>query len=67
MFKKLKGRIISDVINEIIDEFKNLCFEWDAKTEVKKELNEDVTFEVGVGSGLRKAIMKAYDIKQKYK
>lgn len=63
MFNRLKRKIIQ----EVIDELKSLCIECDIKTEEKRELNEDATFEAGVGYGLRKAIRKASDMKTKYK
>lgn len=63
MFNRLKR----EVIQEVIDELQDLCIEYDSKREVKSSLNEDVTFEAGIGSGLRKAIGKAREVKSKYK
>ena len=63
MLNKLKRKIITEVINELQD----LCNEYDAKLGVKVGLDEDVTYEAGVCSGIRKAIGKVYDIKSKYR
>ena len=62
MFNGLKRQVIQEVINELQD----LCIEHDAKIEVKNGSGEDVTFEAGIGSGLRQAIGRAYNIKNKY-
>ena len=63
MFNGLKRK----AIQEVIDELKVMCIEYDIKIEEKRESNKDATFEAGVGSGLRKAIRKASDVKTKYK
>ena len=63
MFNKLKREIIQEVINE----FQDLCIKYDAEIGAKIELDKDVTFETGIGIGLRKAIGIAYDIKYKYR
>lgn len=63
MFNSLKR----EVIQEVIDELQCLCIEYDAKREVKSSLGEDVTLEIGTGSGLRKAIGRVYDLKDKYR
>jgi len=63
MFNGLKRQVIQEVINEI--EF--LCIKYDAEEKVKSEFGEDVTFEIGVGYGLRKARKVARNIQDKYK
>ena len=51
----------------MINELQDLCIEYDSKIEVKNGLGEDVTFEIGVGYGLRKARKAVRNIQDKYK
>jgi len=63
MFNGLKRQVIQEVINEL----ELLCIEYDAQEEAKSMCGEDVTFEIGVGYGLRKARKAARNIQDKYK
>lgn len=66
MFNRLKRKVIQEVMNEFINELKDLCDEYDNIVKEKHRLNENVDFELGIGSGLRKAIGKAFNIKNKH-
>ena len=63
MFNVLKR----EVIQEVIDAIELLCVEYDAKEEAKSMCGDDVTFEIGIGFGLRTALRKVRDIKEQYK
>lgn len=63
MFNGLKRQVIQEVVNEL----ELLCIKYDVEEEVKSMCGEDVTFEIGVGYGLRKARKAACNIQDKYK
>ena len=64
MFNRLKNRLKREVIQEIIDELQSLCIEYDTKTDAKTAIGEDVTFEIGIGYGLRTVLKKVRDIEE---
>lgn len=62
MLKKIKRKILQEVINELWD----FCKAWDLEREVKQECGDNVTFELGVGAGLRRAIGLVCDMRDRY-
>lgn len=62
MLKKMKRKVLQEVINELRD----FCKAWDFEIEVKQECGDNVTFELGVGSGLRRAIAVVCDMRDRY-
>lgn len=62
MFNKLK----ENVIREIISELEDLRDYYDALAGTKGFSNQDNTYEIGIGVGIRKAKERVYDVLNKY-